>query len=280
MLAQLVEDLLHLERGRVRLDQHGGPDRAARQAQPLLGAQEHVVPQPRLQVALHLGQVEVRPFAAFPLGGGVVEEEEAEVDQGAGHPLAVDDQVLLGQVPAARPDDDGRQLVGRDRVRLAFRRGERQPVADRVVQVELALDDVLPQRGVRVLVVGQPHPGTGVERVDGHLGVGRPGDLHPPVDQAGRRRRHPPVPLPHILGLGEEVQGAAGGQLRLPLGAPAQQLPAARLEGAVQLGEQGQGRAAEHLVVPVPQRSRYLDAGRSVSVSGRGREPQLEPVFV
>ena len=36
VLPQLVEDLLHLERGRVGLDQHGRPDRAARDAQVVL----------------------------------------------------------------------------------------------------------------------------------------------------------------------------------------------------------------------------------------------------
>ena len=33
VVAQLVEDLLHLERGRDGLDQHGGADRAVRDAQ-------------------------------------------------------------------------------------------------------------------------------------------------------------------------------------------------------------------------------------------------------
>ena len=60
MLAQLVEDLVHLERGEERLDEHGGLDRAVRQAERVLREGEDVVPEPRLEVALQLGQVEVR----------------------------------------------------------------------------------------------------------------------------------------------------------------------------------------------------------------------------
>ena len=85
----------------------------------------------------------------------------------------------------------GPQPVG-----LALVAGEVDRAVQRVLQVELAGDHVVPQRGVGVLEVGQPHLGARVERVDRHLLVGRPGDLDPPVDQAGRRRRHPPGACP------------------------------------------------------------------------------------
>jgi hypothetical protein len=70
---------------------------------------EHVVPEPRLQVALHLRQVEVRPAAALEQLGGVVEEVQPEVHQCAGRRTAVHQNVPLVQVPAARPDHDGGQ---------------------------------------------------------------------------------------------------------------------------------------------------------------------------
>ena len=60
MVAQLVEDLVHLEGGGDGLDQHGGPDRAPVQAEGVLGREHDVVPQPGLEMALQLGQVEVR----------------------------------------------------------------------------------------------------------------------------------------------------------------------------------------------------------------------------
>ena len=70
---------------------------------------EDVVPQPGLQVALQLGQVEVGPAAALQQLAGVVEEVEAEVEQPAGHGLAVDQHVLLDQVPAARAAPSARR---------------------------------------------------------------------------------------------------------------------------------------------------------------------------
>ena len=59
MIAQLVEDLVHLERGRDRFDQHRRPNRSRAGRPLLLREYEDVVPQPRFEVALHLGQVEV-----------------------------------------------------------------------------------------------------------------------------------------------------------------------------------------------------------------------------
>ena len=64
VLAQLEQDLLHLEGGEDRLDQDGGADRAARDAEGVLGGDEDLVPQRRLEVALELRQVEVRAAAA------------------------------------------------------------------------------------------------------------------------------------------------------------------------------------------------------------------------
>ena len=106
VLAQLVEDLLHLERGRVGLDEDRGANGAHRDGEELLGADEHVVPEPGLEVALQLGEVEVRALACVDLALGAVEEIETEVDQAARHRVPVHDDVLLGQMPAARPDDD------------------------------------------------------------------------------------------------------------------------------------------------------------------------------
>ena len=124
VVAQLVEDLVHLEGGRDRLDEHGGPDGAVRQAQVLLGEGEHVVPQPGFLVGFDLRQVEVGTAALRDERCGVVEEVQPEVDQapgcrdaGAG---AVDEvQVLLHQVPAAGAHHDGRGRALAHRVDLA-----------------------------------------------------------------------------------------------------------------------------------------------------------------
>ncbi len=83
VVAQLPEDLVHLERRRDGLDEHGRADRPAPDAAPLLGVHEHVVPQARLEVALELRAVEVRAGALLEQRLRVVEEEHAEVDQSA-----------------------------------------------------------------------------------------------------------------------------------------------------------------------------------------------------
>ena len=83
VLAELVEDLVHLERGEDRLDQHGRPDRAAGDAERVLRGAEDVVPQARLEVALELGQVEVRAEPALEQLARVPEEVEAEVEEAA-----------------------------------------------------------------------------------------------------------------------------------------------------------------------------------------------------
>ena len=86
VLAQLVEDLVHLEGGEDRLDEDGGADGAPREPRSLLDHQEDVVPEARLEVALELGQVEVRPRALGQQGRGVVEHVEREVEDARPRP--------------------------------------------------------------------------------------------------------------------------------------------------------------------------------------------------
>ncbi len=111
VVTQLVQDLVHLERGRQGLDQHGGPDRSAVEPQCLLRDHEGVVPQPRLQVRLQLGQVEEGARAALQQRLGVVVHVQREVEQAARHGLAVDGRVALDEVPASRAHQQRGALV-------------------------------------------------------------------------------------------------------------------------------------------------------------------------
>ena len=82
-----------------------------------------------------------------------MEGEQAEVDQRAGHRLAVDAQVLLGQVPAARAHQQRRDLVAQLVVpAVGAVVGDR--ALDRVDEVRVAGDLVGPGGRVRVLEVG------------------------------------------------------------------------------------------------------------------------------
>ena len=70
-------------------------DRAARDAELALRGDEDVVPEPRLEVRLHLGEVEVRARAASDQLFRVVEEVEREVEQAGRGRMAVDEQMLF-----------------------------------------------------------------------------------------------------------------------------------------------------------------------------------------
>src|SRR4029078_3780253 len=93
---------------------------------------------------------------------------------------AVNVDVPLQQVPAARAHQQygGHQIQG---VAPAVRDDERDRALDRVAEVDLALDHVLPGRRIRVLEVGHEYVGAAIERVDHHLAVGGAGDLHAAV---------------------------------------------------------------------------------------------------
>jgi hypothetical protein len=104
VLAQFEQDLVHLEGGRQRLDQHGRLDGPTLDPQRLLRETEDLVPKPRLEMRLELGQVQVRSRPRPQQPRRAVEEVQAEVKQRTGHRLGTDQQVALGQVPAAGTD--------------------------------------------------------------------------------------------------------------------------------------------------------------------------------
>ena len=246
VLAQLVEDLVHLEGGGQRLDEHGGLDRAPGNAQGFLRAHEHVVPQARLEVALHLRKVEVRAGAAREELPRVVEEVEPEVEERGGNGSAVEPDVLLGQVPAPRPHHQRRHLRPQriDLARAGLDVADAPPHG--VAQVALPLDDVLPGGRVRVLEVRHEHARARVEGVDDHLPVHGTRDLHAPVEEVGRERRHRPGALANRRGLRQEARALPGVEARLPLAAPGQRLLDAPAEAAREVGHELQGRRREH----------------------------------
>src|SRR5437868_1286833 len=103
MFAQFIENLVHLERGQDRLDQHGRLDGAARNSELVLCHDKDVVPEPRLEMAFELGKIEIGSAAARDQFFRVMEKIQSEVEDAATHELTVDLHVLFGQMPAARP---------------------------------------------------------------------------------------------------------------------------------------------------------------------------------
>ena len=154
MLAQFVEDFVHLEGGGQGLDQHRRLERSAGNAERLLREAENVVPQPRLEMALQLRQVEGGRRALLDLRPGAMEDIEAEVEQRPRNLVAVDRHVALGEMPAARAHHQQRR-IGFKRVALAGGRvDEIDPARPAVAQVDLAVDQVGEDRRGRVLEIG------------------------------------------------------------------------------------------------------------------------------
>ena len=274
VVAQLVEDLIHLEGGRQRLDQHGRPHRAAGNAEGILGVGEDVVPEPSFAMALQLGQIEVRARAAVDQLLGVVEKIEPKIEQTAGDRFAVDGHVAFVEMPAAGPDEEGRGF-GIQRVLAPVRVLEGDRAAHRVVEVLLAVDDVAPGRRRGVLQIGHEDLGSGVEGVDDHLAIAGAGDLDPAIEEVAGRRGDLPVGVPNGSRLRQEIELGASVDRGLALLAGAQQFLAARVEAAVEGGDEGQRlRAQDRLELRV-DRSVDLDPGvhdrlRTVkAISGR-----------
>ena len=191
MLAQLVQDLVHLERGEDRLDQDRRPDRAARDAErrPGRGRRRRSRAAPRDGSRAWRGRGTARCRARAPrrrCGTGT-----ARSRTGWPRPAAVDEH---------RPIRRGAsRAAGRAGSRSARRAGTALPVGRSNASVPrtasrsggLPADDVRPGRRQRVLEVGHEHPGARVERVDHHLRLGRAGDLDPPVVEVGAAPARP-----------------------------------------------------------------------------------------
>ncbi len=242
VVLQLVKDFVHLEGGGQRLDQDRRLDGAVLHAERLLGVDEDVVPEPRFLVALHLRQIEIGAGAGCDLLLRIVEEVEAEIENAAGHRLAVDLDMGFLEMPAARTDDQRRGLLD-DVIGLAVRFvGE----ADRLVpighHVDLAADHVVPGRRGRVLEVRHVGLRAGIERVDDHLAVvDGARDFGTAVEQVLRDRRDLPVALADILSFGQEVGELARVEALLALGARGEQLAAAGAELALEPGNECEG---------------------------------------
>ena len=264
--AQRMQDLVHLERRRQRLDQHGDLDLPGREAQRLLEVIEHVVPQLRLFHRLQLGQVEIRSAVLRSEHVRIVESEQAQVEQAGRHRRAVDQHMFLVEVPAARAHHQHcllrerleRVVPGTVRPAL-IRHGPVQRAGDRLLQRALAGEQVAPGRRGAVLEVGHEAVGAGVERVDHHLRVDRAGDLDAAVEQRGRQRRHAPAAGADRGGVGAEIGQAAGVEERLALTARVQPCLPGRFETAVQAGEVGQRGRGQQLLL-ARQVGQHLDA--------------------
>ncbi|MND95308.1 hypothetical protein D3C80_875590 [compost metagenome] len=178
----------------------------------------------------------------------VVQEVEREVEQAAGNGGAVEGDVFLRQVQAAHPADQHRR-IGLEAVGFALGALVGDGAIDRVAQVDLALDHLIPGRCQGVFEVRHEHLDVGVEGVDHHLALDRPGDLHPSVLQVGRDAAHRPASLANMGGLGQKVRQLATVDARLTGHPLLQQCITLRGKALHQFGDQGHRSGRQDLRV-------------------------------
>ena len=143
-----------------------------------------------LDVRLELRQIEIWTRSALQLLACVVEEGKAEVEETGRDGGAVDEQMRLCEMPAARPDQERGDLRVEGVCLLIGLEGE--PTTDGLANGPLPGHDVVPGGGQRVLEIRHEDASARVEGVDHHLPLDRPGDLHPPVLQVRRSGRDTP----------------------------------------------------------------------------------------
>ncbi len=245
MVAQLVEDLLHLERREDRLDQDGRADRALRHADGVLGVAEDVVPEARLEVALELRQVVVRAAAALdrrrPLWKRCRPKSKRLAETGS--PSTRTCRSLRCQ-PRGRTTSVA--IWSLQPVLLAL--GARELEVRRCAAWSVAWPcTTLAQDGESAssrsaMKTRAPE----LRALIAILGSAGPGDLAAPVVQVGRRRRHLPVAGAHLGGLGQEAGALAGERCarRAPGGAAAARRAAGRRCAAGRRPARGRRRTA------------------------------------
>ncbi len=144
----------------------------------------------------------------------VVEEVESEIEQAkrrwACHPPrnAFPPDASRAVAPATLPP-------WIEVVALALGTDIADGALDRIAEIDLAFEIVLPGGRIRVFKIRHENIGAGVQRIDDHLAIDRARDLHTAVEQIVRNGRDRPFCLADVGGFGEEVRKLAGVDLLL-----------------------------------------------------------------
>ena len=193
-----------------------------------------------------------------------MEGVEAEVEERAGHGFAVDQDVTLFEVPAARADEEDRGRVDEFVTLFGRRVFVGDGAADCVAQVELAIDEVVPGGRGGVLEVSHEDLGAGVERVDDHLSIDGAGDLDAAVEQVGGERGDGPLGVANVCGFGQEVRLGSGVERGLADGAGGEEFLAAGVVGALEACDEGNGFGGKDLGVGGGDGGADFNAGEEV----------------
>ena len=151
---------------------------------------------------------------------------------------------------------------------------------NRVPQIVLAFNIVIPGRRIRVLEVGHENVGSRVQRVDDHLAIDWPGNFHAAIAQIPRYRSHSPIALPDFSRPRQKVRKLAVIDVLLHGSPPRQQFLPLRLECGRKFRQEGLGfrgkNAGLHLAPALS--SIVLKKGHSVHSQHHSHAPaQVRP---
>ena len=145
VIAQLIQDLVHLKRGGKGLDQHRRPHQPRGETEPLLAPGEHLIPEPRLAMVLELWQIQVHTLPTTMQARRTVKREQAEVEQRTRKRVISHTQMALLQMPSAGAHDQRGGLLAK-LVRAPPVVGVGDRAVDRIDQIRLTDDLVAPRR--------------------------------------------------------------------------------------------------------------------------------------
>lgn len=137
--------LVHFESSSDCLNENCGTNGSSRNANVVLREIEHIIPQPGFQMGFHLGQIEVGAGATLDQLLRIMEEVETKVEEAAGDWLSIDSEMLLLQVPASCTSNQRRQPSIGPQLVLLVALFEIDLSPNGVIEVDLAVDHVLPR---------------------------------------------------------------------------------------------------------------------------------------
>ncbi len=270
MLAELEEDLVHLEGRGQRLDQNGGPHASGRNAELRLGEEEDFIPEARLEIVFDLGQVKVGARPAPKELVRVVVEVQPEIEEARGDRGPLDLQVSLLEVPTSRSHYEGGG-GGPDPVGPTVRGRILDRSADGIDQILLSPEGPAPGGRMGVLEIRHEHAGARIQPVDHHLPIHGSGDLDPAVEEIGRGLGDPPDRLTDRAGLGGETGTLAPGE-SVPKASPfPEQRSSLRFKAVVEVDQELEGPLGED---GGSGPHRWLPKSNAPPSTGRGRGSQ------
>ena len=205
MVAQRMQDLIHLEHRWQRLNQQRGLDGAARQVKAIFRKAKDIVPPCRLLPGLGFWQIEVGTAPLRQQRLVVMKKIERKIEQTAGDGLITPGDVLFRQVQAAHTAYQ-HSGIGLQLVDFAGLVGVADGPVHGITQVNLAINDFTPVRRQRILKVRHKDFDVGIHRVNDHFAFNGTGDFNTAILQIRRDTADGPVSISNGSGFRNKVR--------------------------------------------------------------------------